>query len=545
MIINITIALVGILASFAYFLLISGSRDKRFPTGPPTLPIIGNLHQLPRRRAHLKYTELAKQYGGLYTVKAGHHTIAVITDRRIVRELIEERGSTASNRPSSYIIQHLIGKNDHLLTLQYGQNWRVIRKLIHQHFTDSMCDKAHVHLQHAEGVQMLRDFIVDPDNHMQHPRRYSCSIMTSTIYGVRIPSIKSTYMEHLYEMLDTFTALLELGATPPVDFYPFLKWIPERFLGNWRTRSYHVKGIMESLHQGMYKHVLARRASVHEKEKATRIKSPSLMDKIFDVREDLNFSTHKLSFIGGGLVEGGSETPACMILTFIGAMTKWPSIQKRAQAEIDSIIGEDRSPTWADYARLPYVAAIVKECSRWRPVAPLGMPHSLDADEWIDGHLLPRGATLIINIWGLNHDETYYPNPESFNPDRFYIPGTAVPLAHEYMNKADYNTRDHYSYGAGRRFCTGIHLAERDMFIAMAMLLWAFNFEKPFDPTTGLPMEPDLSPDTGFVEGLVACPAPFPCKVSLRSGRRYETIMREFEEAKIHVFAKYDEKVEL
>ena len=104
------------------------------------------------------------------------------------------------------------------------------------------------------------------------------------VYGVRIPSIKSTYMEHLYEMLDTFTALLELGATP--------------------------------------------------------IKSSSLMDKIFDLREDLNFSPHKLSFIGGGLVEGGSETPACMILTFIGAMTKWPSIQKRAQAEIDAIIGE-------------------------------------------------------------------------------------------------------------------------------------------------------------------------------------------------------------
>jgi cytochrome P450 len=103
------------------------------------------------------------------------------------------------------------------------------------------------------------------------------------------------------------------------------------------------------------------------------------MDKIFDDRENLSFSSHKLSFIGGGLVEGGSETPACMILTFIGAMTKWPSIQKKAQAEIDSIIGEDRSPTWADYARLPYVAAIMKECVRWRPVAPLGMPHSLDA----------------------------------------------------------------------------------------------------------------------------------------------------------------------
>jgi cytochrome P450 len=105
------------------------------------------------------------------------------------------------------------------------------------------------------------------------------------------------------------------------------------------------------------------------------------MDKIFDNREALNFSSYKLSFIGGGLVEGGPETPACMILTFIGAMTKWPSIQQRAHSEIDAVGGEDRSPTWVDYARLPYVAAITKECSRWRPVAPLGMPHFLDAGE--------------------------------------------------------------------------------------------------------------------------------------------------------------------
>ena len=81
------------------------------------------------------------------------------------------------------------------------------------------------------------------------------------------------------------------------------------------------------------------------------------------------------------------------------------------------------------------------------------------------------------------------------------------------------------------------------MFIAMAMLLWAFNFEKPIDPATGLTMEPDLSPDTGFIEGLVACPASFPCKVSVRSRVRYVTIMREFERAKVDVFAKYDEKV--
>lgn len=195
------------------------------------------------------------------------------------------------------------------------------------------------------------------------------------MYGVRIPSIHSAYLERLYEMLDDFTALLELGATPPVDFYPFLKWIPERLLGKWRSRSNHVKQIMESLHQGMYKHVLDRRAEVDEK---STTKTSSFMDRLLNDRDKLGFSTHQLAFLGGGLVEGGSETPGSLVLTFIQAMTKWPEIQKKGQAEIDAIIGEGRSPTWADYDRLPYVAAITKECVRWRPVAPLGMPHSLD-----------------------------------------------------------------------------------------------------------------------------------------------------------------------
>lgn len=177
-------------------------------------------------------------------------------------------------------------------------------------------------------------------------------------------------MEKLYEMLDEFTALLELGATPPVDFYPFLKWIPQRLLGNWVTRSIHVRDIMESLHQPMFQHVINRREKSGHKD--------SFMDRLLRDNGKLGFNPHQLSFLGGGLVEGGSETPAALIVSFIQAMTKWPEVQKKAQQEIDSLIGEDRTPTWEDYGRLPYVAALVKECVRWRPVAPLGMPHFLD-----------------------------------------------------------------------------------------------------------------------------------------------------------------------
>jgi hypothetical protein len=59
---------------------------------------------------------------------------------------------------------------------------------------------------------------------------------------------------------------------------------------------------------------------------------------------------------------------SCLIL----ALVLYPHVQKRAQAELDLVVGRDRLPTFDDRPRLPYIEAICKEVVRWRMVAPLG-----------------------------------------------------------------------------------------------------------------------------------------------------------------------------
>jgi cytochrome P450 len=136
-----------------------------------------------------RFTEWAKQYGGIFSLKLGHGTAIVLTDRRLVRELLDKRSSIYSDRATSFLAQKLITGGDHLLTMNYGPDWRKLRKLLHQDLTESLCDKHHIKLVNAEAVQMLRDFVNNPSDHMLHPKRYSNSIVMSLCKSKQVHSM--------------------------------------------------------------------------------------------------------------------------------------------------------------------------------------------------------------------------------------------------------------------------------------------------------------------------------------------------------------------
>ena len=106
-----------------------------------------------------------------------------------------------------------------------------------------------------------------------------------------------------------------------------------------------------------------------------------------------------LSYIGGTLLEAGTETTSVTLQSFILCMTARPDVQVRAQKEIDQVIGSNRTPGLNDLKDLPYVQALIKEVSppaiiplsplstpyiqlyRYRPVGPTAVPHATTADE--------------------------------------------------------------------------------------------------------------------------------------------------------------------
>jgi cytochrome P450 len=80
-------------------------------------------------------------------------------------------------------------------------------------------------------------------------------------------------------------------------------------------------------------------------------------------------------------------------------MALFPDVQRKAQEEIDRVVGTHRLPSFGDRENLPYLDAIVQEVLRWHPVAPMGIPHMTTEDDIYEGYLIPKGALLLPNIW--------------------------------------------------------------------------------------------------------------------------------------------------
>jgi len=101
----------------------------------------------------------------------------VLTDRRLVKQLIDKKSNIYSQRPDSHV-GDLIAGGDHILIMQYSAQWREARRLIHQYFMESKAE-SYVDLVDAEAVQCLRDMCVHPEEFMLHPKRFSNSVIMS------------------------------------------------------------------------------------------------------------------------------------------------------------------------------------------------------------------------------------------------------------------------------------------------------------------------------------------------------------------------------
>lgn len=164
------------------------------------------------------------------------------------------------------------------------------------------------------------------------------------------------------------------------------------------------------------------------------------------------------------LIIAGSETTATSLSATTWFLLKNPDCMSNLQREIRSSFASADEITGDSTANLPYLHAVIEESLRMFPPAPFGLPRYSPGAE-VDGHYVPKGTVVSVAPLNMTRDSRYWQDGESFRPERWVGEG----FRDEKKASQPFST--------GPRACLGINLAYLEMRLALAKMVWLYDWE--------------------------------------------------------------------
>ncbi|KAF8269892.1 CyP450 monooxygenase [Lactarius quietus] len=460
------------LLSSIVFLLVRGRQRQRlpFPPGPKGLPLIGNLRDVPKVAQWLTYEKWGQVFGSdiLHLKLFGMHLV-VLNSEKASNDLLDKRSSIYSDRPQLVALTELLGMGSWAIgVFPYGNKWRTWEKAFYSHLQQSA-----VHRYHPNEVkatrQLLYNLLDTPQDFLKHIHHMMGHNSLSIAYGIDVAPRDDPNLARTEEAFQGLNASQKRGLL--FNFLPFYIHLPWWFPGagfkkEAETYKHRLDQSRETLHEAAKKALEENRAD-----------SSISASMIADLSEK---STPEAILMARGLpyniYSAGIDTTTAAVQSFVLAMVLYPDVQKRAQEEIDSVLGHGHLPKFGDEHALPYVKAMLHEVLRWSPPTPLGVPHRLTEDDVYNGYFIPAGSMVFYNSWAILHNSETYPEPLKFKPERFLDPTSRPPFPEA-------------GFGFGRRKCPGRHLALEAVWITIASMVAAFDF-LPETDADGRPAPP-------------------------------------------------------
>uniref|UniRef100_A0A0W0F6S8 Cytochrome p450 n=1 Tax=Moniliophthora roreri TaxID=221103 RepID=A0A0W0F6S8_MONRR len=476
MALNITASLgCALIAFFVWTQLPDTRRKMRLPPGPKGYPIVGNLFQLDSSRPWHTFVEWQKTYGtnlheenievtllaqcsgDIVHLRLFNQNIILLNSAKAAGDLLDDRAIKYSQRPRSIVADYMTG-GMLLVFLNLGTRWRAMRRAAHEALSVRAIARYHPILMRG-GIRLAMGILKSPEECHNHVQRFTSSDIAAFLYN-------NPSQETVIPFLASFVDLISEAVLPGAylaNHIPLLEYVPD-FLAKWKRESREIFRVHSARFLDYFLNV---KEELSKKQEV----GPSFCAMLVETHEQHGLDDVESSCCLFSLA--GYETIAGAIDWLILAMIRFPEAQRKAQEELDNVVGHARLPTLEDMENLPYMRAVTL---RWRPTTPLGVLHAALEDDTYEGYFIPKDSLIIPNVLAMNHDaDTYGPNPEEFRPERFLNEdGTEKP--------SPPNTKEegHYTFGFGRRTCPGRHLAFNTM-LSLAIVLWAMHLERGKD----------------------------------------------------------------
>ncbi|XP_041480306.1 cytochrome P450 2J4-like [Lytechinus variegatus] len=476
-------ATVGLLTVWIIKQLLIG-RPKNLPPGPSWIQIVGIAWTACRAGLNplTVLSSWAKKYGEIVSFYVGTKPFVILNSYPIIVEAF--RHPDLQGRPQSRMREEVVGPDCKGVVFASGLVWKEQRKFVHSVFRSlGVGKKSYEDTVLAEMTQLCTNIEEKRGSpfgpsifFMQAISNIICSVVLGTQY-----KYDDADFQQILQILNDNIRQSGAGGTlfflplPGISKIPFGK--VKTMVDNFKTFQAFITSQIES-HEANFDPCNPRDFVDQYLIKMSEI-------------EDTNspFTKMNLNSCIADLFIAGSETTATTLSWCILFMMAYPEVQSRVQEELDHVIGRERLPRLNDQGNLPYTCAVLMEIQRKGVIAPLGVPHLASADTAIGGYTIPKGATVVSNIFEVLNNEDLWRNPDAFEPRRFL------------NQKGEVVKRDELIFfSTGRRVCLGEQLARMETFLGFTSLLQRFTFKKP-----------DSSPALSFdgVVGVTRNPQPY------------------------------------
>ncbi|KAG2054867.1 cytochrome P450 [Suillus hirtellus] len=465
------------LVSFVVVRSLQKKRDTKglpLPPGPPPLPFVGNVLGVDPDHPWLAYSKWGTEYGELVYTRLFSQDVIIINSERVAHDLLDRRSHNYSTRPPGVIrVLDFFGVEFSSIFLPYSDRWRLHRRIFHQAFRLEAAPSFRP-IQMRNAHNLILNLLAYPEVYGTHFHTFSTSVIMSITYDYSTAALDDPFIALVERSLEISVRELRPEVAAVVGEFPILEKLPSWFPGASFVRGAILqRSLVPLIVQTPFEHV--------KKNMAAGTAAPSMVSEALNRISDKAKDEKEVAMLEKAIKEASasgyaaaSETTTSTLHVFLLAMILYPDVQARAQAEIDSVIGEtlERLPDWDDRASMPYINAVIQETLRWFPVVPLGIAHATSNDDVYEGYYIPKGATVMANAWSMARNPEKYPNPTRFIPERH--------MSKAASEEASTNRRDDisFAFGFGRRVCVGRYVADASLFAAIVNILAVFRVER-------------------------------------------------------------------
>jgi cytochrome P450 len=424
--------------------------------------------------AHRKLDCLARLHGAkkLMAFSLGSTPAVITSDPEVAKELLSS--PHFANRPLKQSAQQLLFGRA-IGFAPSGDYWRLLRRISSAHLFAPRRIAAHEAGRQADASGMLVDIqnecrssgVVRLRGHLQGA---ALNNIMGSVFGRRFDmSSENEEVKSLREMVDEGFQLL--GAFNWADHLPWLRFLdPLRIHARCARLVPRVKSFVKNI--------------IEEHRRSPRKESSvdsDFVDVLLSLQGEDKLDEDDMIAVLWEMIFRGTDTTALLTEWAMAELVLNPETQKRAQAELDQVVGRERSVRDEDIQKLLYVQAVVKETLRMHPPGPLLSWARLSTEdvEIAGGLCVPAGTTAMVNMWSITHDPQIWESPNEFRPERFIEAegGKNVDVRGNDLRLAP--------FGSGRRVCPGKSLGLATVNLWVAKLLhhfqWVPSAEHPVD----------------------------------------------------------------